>query len=76
VTLRSSKPLEQTILKPGDEVEAIVDEGSWDRTVSRIKEYGSDANLADVTFSIGIVAFSDGLQWNKGHMLRRDSGNI
>jgi hypothetical protein len=72
VTLRGSKPLEQTILKPGDEVEAIVDEGSWERTVSRIKEYGSDANLADVTFSVGIVGFGDGLQWNKGHMLRRD----
>ena len=72
VTLRSSKPLEQTVLKPGDEVEAIVDEGSWNRTVMRMKERGLDANLAEVTFSVGIVGFGDGLQWHKGHMLRRD----
>ena len=76
VTLKSSGPLEQTVLQPHDEVEAKVDQGSWDRAVARLKEHGWDANLATVTFTIGIVAFSDGLQWNKGHMLRRDSGNI
>jgi hypothetical protein len=72
VTLKGSMPLERTILKPRDEVEAMVDEGSWDRTVIRMKERGLDANLAAVTFSVEIVGFSDGLQWNKGHMLRRD----
>ncbi len=75
VTLKGSLPLERTILKPRDEVEAMVDEGSWDRTVIRMKERGLDANLAAVTFSVEIVGFSDGLQWNKGHMLRRVSGN-
>jgi hypothetical protein len=72
VTLKGSMPLERTILKPRDEIEAMLDEGSWNRTVIRMKERGLDANLAAVTFSVEIVGFSYGLQWNKGHMLRRD----
>jgi hypothetical protein len=71
VTLTGSKPLEETVLKPHDEVDAMVDEGSWQRTVTRIKEQGWDPNLATVTFSVGIVGFGDGLQWYKGRMLSR-----
>ena len=72
VTLKGSTQLEQTVLEPRNEIEAMVDEGSWERTVARIKQHGWDANFADVTFSVGIVAFSDGLQWHKGRILRRD----
>ncbi len=74
-TLKGSKQLEQTILEPGDEIEAMVDEGSWERAVARIKQDGWDPNLAEVTFLVGIVAFSDNLLWNKGSILRRDPNN-
>jgi len=72
VSLRGSKQLEHTRLNPGDEIEMITDDGSLDRAVNRIKEHGGDPNLAEVTFSVEIVGFSDGLQWHKGHNLRVD----
>lgn len=75
VTLKSSNSLESTVLEPGDVVEAVVDDGSWNRTVNRLTQQGWNPSMAAVTFSVGIVAFRDGLQWNKGHMLRRDPDN-
>ena len=70
-----STPLENTPLAPGDEVEATIDEGSWERAVGRVRQYGSDITLATVSFTLGIVGFSDGTQWNHGHLLRLDPGN-
>lgn len=75
VTLRGASGLESTILEPGDVVEALVDDGSWNRTLNRLTQQGWNPNMAAVTFSVGIIAFQDGLQWNKGHMLRRDPDN-
>jgi hypothetical protein len=70
-----SGPLEGTRLEPGDEVEATVDEGSWERAVGRVHQYGSDITLATVSFTVGIVGFSNGTQWSHGHMLRLDPSN-
>jgi hypothetical protein len=73
VTLKgSSTPLERARLQPGDEIEATIDEGSWERAVSRVSQYGSDITLATVSFSVEIVAFGDGTQWHHGQMLRPD----
>ena len=74
-SLKGSKKLEGTILAPGDEIEADVDLGSWDRAIARLTQYGGDPNSAEVSLSVGIVAFSDGLQWHKGHVLRTDPDN-
>jgi hypothetical protein len=74
-SLTGTKQLEHTKLDPGEEIEMVPDEGSLDRAVHRIKEHGGDPNLATVTFVIGIVGFSDGLQWHKGHLLRPDPNN-
>jgi len=74
-SLKGSKQLEHTVLNPGDEVQMTPDNGSLDRAINRIKDHGGDPNLAEVTFSVEIVGFSDGLQWHKGHTLRTDPGN-
>src|SRR2546429_636927 len=68
-SFKGSKRLEQTVLVPGDESEAEVDGGSWERAITRLTQYGAEANSAEVSLSVGIVAFSDGLQWHKGHTL-------
>jgi hypothetical protein len=67
-----SRALEATGLQPGEEIESTVDQGSWDRTVERIKRYGSDIRLAAISLSVELVAFKDGLQWHQGHMVHRD----
>jgi hypothetical protein len=73
--LTASEQLEDTTLAPGDEIEAQVDADSWQRAINRIWQYGADINSFQVTLSIGIVAFSDGLQWHKGHLLKVDPKN-
>jgi hypothetical protein len=75
VGLTSSSPLESTVLQPGDEIEGTVDEGSWERMVNRLRQYGGDQNQAAVRLSVEIVAFSNGLQWHHGHLLRPDPEN-
>src|SRR5439155_136722 len=47
-SLKGSKKLEGTILAPGDEIEADVDLGSWDRAIARLTQYGGDPNSAEV----------------------------
>ena len=71
-SLKGSKQLEHTVLAPDAEIEMTVDDSSLERAVNRIKEHGGDPNLAEVTFSVEIVGFSDGLQWHKGYNLRVD----
>jgi len=75
-SFKGDKQLEHTLLEPGAEIEIMLDKESFTRTLIRLKQYGWDADSAEVTFSLGIVAFSDGLQWHKGHMLRRDPDNL
>ena len=65
-----SEPLEQSA-----EIDLAVDEQSWKQTEGILNQYGADAKLAAVTLSVEIVAFGDGLQWNRGHFLRRDPNN-
>jgi hypothetical protein len=74
VSLVSSKRLGLggAALGPGDEIELTVNEQSWSMTASILRQYGVDANLGSVTLSEDIVAFSDDLQWSKGHLLHRD----
>lgn len=67
--------MEQTVLAPGDEIEVSVDEGSWGRTMNNLRLYGADAKSAGVTLSVESVAFSDGLLWNRGQLLRKDPEN-
>ncbi len=75
VTLTGSKHLEETALPPGEEVEAKVDDESWERAVIRLMGYGGEVRSAGVSLSVGIVGFTDGLQWHKGHTLRVDPDN-
>jgi hypothetical protein len=74
-SLKGSTQLEHAVLEQGAEIEIMVDNGSFDRTVIRLKQHGWDVNSAAVTCSVEIVAFSDGIQWHKGHNLRIDPDN-
>jgi len=76
VGLASSRRLSaDESLAPGEEIEMTVDSGAWDRTVNILSRNGVDANLGSVTLALDLVAFSDGLQWSKGHFLHRDPNN-
>ncbi len=75
VSLTGPKHLEETSLAPGDEIEAEVDAGSWERAIARFMAYGGELNSAEISLSVGIVGFSDGLQRHKGHTLRTDPDN-
>ncbi|MEJ7655142.1 MAG: hypothetical protein WKH64_18300 [Chloroflexia bacterium] len=66
------KQLQQEPLQPGEEIDFTVDNQLWNQTASILKRYGVDANLAAVSFSVDNVMFSDGLQWDSGHILHRD----
>lgn len=75
VSLKAAERLEQTSLDPGEDIEAKVDEDSWNRGLNRFLQYGGDINTAEVSLRIGIVAFEDGLEWHKGKTLRTDPEN-
>lgn len=72
---KGEKQLEHTLLAPGAEIEIMLDKGSFARTLISLKQYGFEPDSAEVTFSVGIVAFGDGLEWHKGHKLRVDPDN-
>lgn len=44
-----------------------------DNTLADLKNRGTDASLAVVSFSLDSVRFSDELQWYRGKLLRPDS---
>lgn len=58
-------------LEPCDEVDLMVDTQLWSQIAKVLKQHG-DPDLSAVTLSVENVAFSDGLQWNRGYTLRRD----
>lgn len=74
-SFKGNKQLEHTFLEPGAEIEIMLDKEAFAGTLVRLKEHGWDANSAEVSFSLGIVAFGDGLEWFKGHKLRVDPDN-
>lgn len=74
-SFKGHKQLEHTLLEPGAEIEIMLDQESFARTLVRLKQDGWDADSAEVTFSVGIVGFGDGLQWHKGRKLRVDPDN-
>jgi hypothetical protein len=69
--LMRSKQLQVEPLEPGGEVDLMTSDQLWSQIASVLKQYG-DPNQAAVTLSVENVMFSDGLQWNRGHTLRRD----
>jgi hypothetical protein len=72
---KGEKQLEHTLLAPGAEIEIMLDKGSFARTLISLQQHGFEPDSAEVTFSVGIVAFGDGLEWHKGHKLRVDPDN-
>lgn len=75
VELTNPRQLQSEPLETGAEIDLAVEDQSWKQTKGILDQYGADANLAAVTHSIDIVAFSDGSQWHRGHILRRDPNN-
>lgn len=75
VPLTTPNQLQSQPLSPGAEIDLIVSDQSWRQTESILTQPGADANLAAVTLSLDIVVFTDGLQWNRGHLVRRDPSN-
>lgn len=59
-------------LKPGDEIDLTVGVQEEGLTRDVLRQFGADLNFASVRFAVQNVMFSDYLQWNKGHLLRRD----
>ena len=59
-------------LQPGDEIELLVNDQVWNPTADLFNQYGANPDAATVTLSVESVTFGDDIQWNRGHMLRRD----
>jgi hypothetical protein len=76
VTLtRARGELESAALDPGETIEVIMDAASLDQAMMRLRAYGADPNEATVSLSVEMVAFSDGVMWNRGKFVRRDPAN-
>lgn len=75
VDLNASTELKQGLLEPDAEVDLAVVEQRWNLTADILKQHAVDPDLASVTLSVENVAFRDGLQWHKGHIVHRDPDN-
>jgi len=76
VTLtRAGGELESAALDPGETIEVIMDAASLDQALMRLRAYGADPNEATVSLSVEMVAFSDGVMWNRGKFVRKDPTN-
>jgi hypothetical protein len=63
------------VLEPGADITLAVTEQAWSLTADILKQFGVNPDVAPVSFGIDVVRFSDGLQWSKGQMLRRNPDN-
>lgn len=70
-----SGPLEGAVLEPGAQIDVLVDEGSLNRTIMRLRAYGADPGEATVSLAIDMVAFDDGIMWRKGRLIKKDPAN-
>lgn len=68
VQLTNPRQLQSEPLEPGAEIDLVVEDKSWRQTEGILNQYGANANLAAVTLSMDIVAFSDGSQWYRGSL--------
>jgi hypothetical protein len=75
VKLSSSRKLNPEALQPGGEVELTVTAEEWNSTSEILKQYGVDADLSAVTFSVDFVLFDNGTLWSSGHLVHRDPNN-
>jgi hypothetical protein len=71
-----TKDLKSEPLQPGDEIDLEVTDRLLERALGRMKEYGVDANLSTVSFSLDDAYFSEDVKWSRGILLRRDPNNL
>jgi hypothetical protein len=71
-----TKDLKSEPLQPGDEIDLEVTDRLLERALGRMREYGVDANLSSVSFSLDDAYFSDDIMWHRGGLLRRDPNNL
>jgi len=72
IELTPSRQLNPEALQPGGEVELTVTDQSWNRTSEILNQYGVDANLSELFFSVDIVGFNNGTLWFRGNLVRPD----
>jgi hypothetical protein len=72
VALVPSRDLQLQNVDAAAEIDLTVTNQQWNQTAEILKQHGADPKLSAVTFSVELVSFSDGLQWYRGRLLRRD----
>ena len=68
----TSRELWNDPLAPGDEIELSVNQGQLNQTLADIKNRGTDASDAVVSFSLDTVVFSEVLLWYRGKLVQPD----
>jgi len=69
---RSSNQLQGRALPTGAEISLSVSQELWRVIAGFIQQEGYDVDRVNVILSVESVIFSNGLQWNRGQLLRRD----
>jgi hypothetical protein len=72
VPLTKSPDLAKTPLPPGAQITLSVSGQLLDDTLERLKQFGADPNLSEVSFSLDSAMFRPDLQWHRGKMVRPD----
>lgn len=70
-----ARDLKRQALQPGEEIDLVVTENSFNDLMEMTKEYGIDANHVQPFLSVEQVLFGDDLMWRKGTLMRRDPNN-
>ncbi len=75
VALVPSRDLQLQNMDAAAEIDLTVTSQQWNQTAEILKQHGADPKFAAVTFSVELASFSDGSQWYRGQLLRRDPEN-
>ena len=70
-----SGPLEGAVIEPGEQIDVLVDEEELNSTIMNLRAYGANPSEATVSLAIEMVAFSDGIMWRRGKLIKKDPAN-
>jgi hypothetical protein len=70
-----TKNLKQQPLRPGEEIDLRVDDGSLKQMLAYMYKNGIDANQSTLRLAVNGVSFGDDFGWRKGVLMRRDPTN-
>lgn len=67
-----TRDLKQRPLQPNEEIDLEVSDGSFNDTMTTMRQHGVDPYSSPVSLSVDNALFSDDLQWSRGSFLGRD----